>query len=62
MKFEKPICNTCGSDNVMADAWAEWDVSKQRWEISNTFDEMFCQDCDGPTKCTWVEEGKDERG
>ncbi|MGA3206089.1 MAG: hypothetical protein ABSF12_26645 [Bryobacteraceae bacterium] len=41
------VCNTCGSEEVLVDAWAEWNKDNQRWELFNTFDAAFCAECDG---------------
>ncbi|MBI1214111.1 MAG: hypothetical protein GC190_21825 [Alphaproteobacteria bacterium] len=39
----------------MADAYAEWNVEAQRWEVANTFDKgAFCNRCDGETTLDWV--------
>jgi hypothetical protein len=46
------VCNTCGSEEVLVDAWAAWDKGNQRWELSSTFDAAFCTACDG--ECTVV--------
>lgn len=46
------VCNTCGSEEVLLDAWAAWDKDNQRWELFNTFDAAFCAECDG--ECTVV--------
>ena len=43
------ICETCGSKEVLRDAWAEWDEDKQDWVLQNVFDEAFCENCDGST-------------
>ncbi|MFP3556450.1 hypothetical protein SB861_37905 [Paraburkholderia sp. SIMBA_049] len=51
----KPVCTDCGSDNVCFDAWSEWDVETQQYELSNTFDEAYCQGCDGSCKVEWQE-------
>lgn len=34
----KPVCPNCGSDDVLADAAAVWDVDTQTWDITNVFD------------------------
>jgi hypothetical protein len=47
-------CKTCGSTNVMRDAWAAWDVERQRWELGSIFDAAYCGKCQGAT--TIVEE------
>ena len=43
------ICETCGSNNVMHDAWAVWDVEAQRWELGATFDYAHCETCESET-------------
>lgn len=45
----KMICSTCGSDQVVRDAWAEWDVATQEWVLQNVFDYAYCQACEGDT-------------
>lgn len=51
--MEKPVCNRCGSDAVLRDAYAEWDVEKQDWVLQNVFDDAFCEDCEGECKLEW---------
>ena len=42
----KMVCDRCGGDNVMRDAWAEWDVEKQEWVLrGEPFDNACCDDC-----------------
>ncbi len=51
---EYPVCLACGSQNVKADAYAEWNHKAQAWEISATFDKgSVCEDCDGETSIEW---------
>lgn len=58
---EKPICRACKSDDVRADAYAEWNVEKQEWEISATFDKgAVCETCGGETRLEWVNIGEQE--
>ena len=45
----KKVCNVCGSDNVVKDAWASWDIETQRYVLEDFFDNEFCKDCDGET-------------
>lgn len=50
---DKPIqiyCSHCKGTNVMRDAWAEWNVELQQWELGNVFDAGFCEDCDGEAR------------
>jgi hypothetical protein len=47
----KMVCAHCGSDDVRADAYAQWDVETQKWEIAQTFDKgAYCSKCDGETR------------
>lgn len=41
------VCATCGSDEVKCDAWAAWSVDRQQWEVENTFDNSYCDTCEG---------------
>jgi hypothetical protein len=55
-KKEKPVCSSCGSDNVKADAWAVWDVAAQQWTLSETFEKpAICENCDGECSIEWVQ-------
>jgi len=44
------ICAECGSKNVMRDAWAEWDETRQEWVLGPVFDQAACEDCGGETR------------
>lgn len=51
----KPRCKTCGSDDVRIDAWAEWNMELQQWELSQTFDAAFCNNCeDHKSHLEWI--------
>lgn len=50
---KEPICNHCGSTEVLADAWASWDIEKQEWVLHNVFDATYCETCDGEVNITW---------
>ena len=40
-------CATCGSTEVLADAYAEWDVEAQEWEVQSVMDKgHHCNACD----------------
>ena len=43
-------CATCGSDQVMLDAWAAWSAESQSWELAATMQSAFCEECDGETR------------
>lgn len=51
----KIVCKHCGSDNVMRDAWATWNVELQEWELLNVYDNAYCNECDGETSLKEVE-------
>jgi len=51
----KPVCDDCGNE-IIVDAWAGWDFEGQKWELQTTFDEAFCETCDGGTnRWSWKE-------
>lgn len=39
------VCPICGSDHIGADAWAEWSVEKQAYELGTVYDQESCLDC-----------------
>jgi hypothetical protein len=44
----RQVCATCGSENVLADAYAEWDVENQCWTVQSVMDKgHYCNACDG---------------
>ena len=52
MKLEKwdlvgafPKCNACGAASVVRDAWAEWNIASNSWELKSTFDTFACNKC-----------------
>jgi len=51
----KIVCRDCGSEKVMRDAWAEWDVVSQQWRLKSVFDQAYCDDCDAETKLVELE-------
>ena len=51
----KPVCSLCGSDNIHTDAYAEWDIDNQKWDLSSTFDNTDCADCGNECSIEWVE-------
>jgi hypothetical protein len=45
------VCSHCGAEEVFADAYAQWNVESQAWEIVQTFDKgAYCNQCDGETR------------
>ena len=50
----RKVCKHCGSINVRADAYVEWNKERQDWEIFTVYDKgSVCEDCDG--ECTIVD-------
>lgn len=43
------VCRTCGSDDILSDAWARWNVETQQWELSSALDNEECCCCEGET-------------
>ena len=41
------VCNFCGSEDVRLDAWAAWHADAQRWELDETCQAAWCNDCGG---------------
>jgi len=39
------VCSQCGSDSVVKDAFARWDVEEQDWYLSSVYDFTVCDDC-----------------
>lgn len=49
------LCNQCGGSKVTRDAWAEWSVENQDWQLGAVYDYAFCHDCEGETRLVEVE-------
>jgi hypothetical protein len=47
-KSEKAVfvCDTCGSEDVVVDAWAYWEKKNRRWRLANTYDASHRNNCD----------------
>ena len=43
------VCERCGSDEVLVDAWAEWSVENQSYQLSELLDHAECEACGGET-------------
>ncbi len=50
-----PVCSSCGSDDIIAQATAQWSNESQEWELANTFDQpAHCVNCSGPCGINWL--------
>jgi hypothetical protein len=49
LERKRMVCSRCGSTNVLRDAYAEWDITKQDWVLQNVFDHAVCdsEKCNG---------------
>ena len=54
MKNINIVCEKCGSGNVVADAYAEWDISSQAWVMTAVCDTVVCGECED--YCRTIEE------
>ena len=49
-----PSCQSCGSTNVVVNAWAAWNVEAGFYELETTFDRAHCKQCAAPTTLVWA--------
>lgn len=42
----KPVCKSCGSDDIVRDACASWDADAQDWSLIGVFEPITCQGCE----------------
>lgn len=40
-----PICQICGSEKVVRDAWADWSMASREWILKAIFDHFSCENC-----------------
>jgi hypothetical protein len=52
----KMVCKYCGGENISRDACVMWNVTDQRWEVTNLYDSFYCADCENEAK--WCEINK----
>lgn len=50
MNQVRKVCGECGSERVVIDAWAVWDVDKQDWVLDDILDNEYCRDCECETR------------
>lgn len=50
---EFPICNVCGSEQIVRDAWVSWDAESKEWQPTTVFDHAYCQSCEGESSIEW---------
>lgn len=50
------VCAECGSTNVRADAYAEWDADSGQWVLHSSYDAKYCANCEIGTSLLEVDE------
>lgn len=45
----EPVCRSCGTSDVVRDAWAAWNPTTGEWELSQVFDDGYCNQCEQTT-------------
>jgi hypothetical protein len=51
----KYVCKHCRSERIYQNCDAKWDVQKQSWFISDTWNNYYCQECDGEARIDKIE-------
>ena len=50
-----PVCSTCQSDDIIAQATVQWSNETQQWELASTFRmPAHCNHCNGDCGITWL--------
>ena len=49
-QLEKPRCTSCGSADILRDAYACWDENQQEWVLHSCYDDFRCENCDAQSK------------
>jgi hypothetical protein len=50
------ICSLCGSENVVLDAYAEWNSEQGAWVLRSVYEESHCEACDSSTDILTIDE------
>lgn len=46
-----PVCPECGSKDLTQDATIYFNHETREWEIGNTYDDCWCQNCEDTGGC-----------
>jgi hypothetical protein len=50
-----PVCNACGSDDIICHATAQWSNEAQEWQLANTFNQpAHCNTCNHDGNLVWL--------
>lgn len=47
MEKRHAVCPKCGSEDIVTEAVARWNIETQEWELSSMYDFIVCCACDG---------------
>jgi len=50
VKQRSKVCNKCGSDDIVFDAYARWCAMKDMFELDEVFEYTYCNSCDSETE------------
>lgn len=47
----KMVCAECGDESVLADAYVQWNIETQDWDVANVFEKGgYCDTCEGEAR------------
>jgi hypothetical protein len=50
-----PVCDACGSDDIICHATAQWSNEAQEWQLANTFNQpAHCNTCHKDCNLVWL--------
>lgn len=49
-QMPRPRCMSCGSVDILRDAYACWDENSQHWVLHSCYDDYRCDTCNTQTK------------
>jgi hypothetical protein len=50
-----PVCDACGSDDIICHATAQWSNEAQEWQLANTFNQpAHCNTCNHDGNLVWL--------
>lgn len=51
----RPVCGSCGSGDVVVDAFARWDSDAQDWDLTAAYPETaICEECGLNAPLRWI--------
>jgi hypothetical protein len=53
-KKVKPVCNHCGSSDLMTECYVDWNIKDQAWEIVDLTKNVVCNKCGRDCDPKWV--------